>query len=228
MAPGAGADLTLGRTGSAVTRVLQVLVHNWPLKLAAIGLATLLYGGLVFSQSTQTFPDPSRSRSVASRPTRSCSPTRARHAGALHVAVGRPAHHLDLPGVDRHQRHRARQRPAERARDRGIDRRSHHRLRPGARPDDRRPRPAGHAHGSGPGVPGRPTGQRRAGRDDRRSEAGRGLRAGVRAGPGHRGPRGRPDPAGRDRRRPGGPARAGRRPRRRRGSGRTWTRPRRA
>ena len=55
MAPGAGADLTLGRTGAAVTRVLQVLVHNWPLKLAAIGLATLLYGGLVFSQSTQTF-----------------------------------------------------------------------------------------------------------------------------------------------------------------------------
>ncbi len=56
MAPGAGADHTLGRTGSAVTRVLQVLVHNWPLKLAAIGLATLLYGGLVFSQSTQSFP----------------------------------------------------------------------------------------------------------------------------------------------------------------------------
>ncbi|MDF2734553.1 MAG: hypothetical protein K0S97_1176 [Chloroflexota bacterium] len=55
MAPGAGADHTLGRTGSAVTRALQVLVHNWPLKLAAIGLATLLYGGLVFSQSTQTF-----------------------------------------------------------------------------------------------------------------------------------------------------------------------------
>jgi YbbR domain-containing protein len=55
VAPGAGADLTLGRTGSAVTRVLQLLVHNWPLKLAAIGLATLLYGGLVFSQSTQPF-----------------------------------------------------------------------------------------------------------------------------------------------------------------------------
>jgi YbbR domain-containing protein len=38
-----------------VTRVIRVLVHNWPLKLAAIGLATLLYGGLVFSQSTQPF-----------------------------------------------------------------------------------------------------------------------------------------------------------------------------
>jgi YbbR domain-containing protein len=52
----AGDDDPLGRTGSAVTRVIGVLVHNWPLKLAAIGLATLLYGGLVFSQSTQTFP----------------------------------------------------------------------------------------------------------------------------------------------------------------------------
>jgi YbbR domain-containing protein len=35
-----------------VTRVIGVLVHNWPLKLAAIGLATLLYGGLVLSQSS--------------------------------------------------------------------------------------------------------------------------------------------------------------------------------
>lgn len=38
-----------------MTRVLGVLIHNWPLKLAAIGLATLLYGGLVLSQSTATF-----------------------------------------------------------------------------------------------------------------------------------------------------------------------------
>jgi YbbR domain-containing protein len=37
-----------------VTRVIGVLVHNWPLKLAAIGLATLLYGGLVLSQSSAT------------------------------------------------------------------------------------------------------------------------------------------------------------------------------
>ena len=39
-----------------MTRALRVFVHNWPLKLAAIGLATLLYGGLVLSQSTRTFP----------------------------------------------------------------------------------------------------------------------------------------------------------------------------
>jgi YbbR domain-containing protein len=37
-----------------VTRVLGILVHNWPLKLAAIGLASLLYGGLVLSQSSAT------------------------------------------------------------------------------------------------------------------------------------------------------------------------------
>lgn len=38
-----------------MTRILGFVVHNWPLKLAAIGLATLLYGGLVLSQTTQTF-----------------------------------------------------------------------------------------------------------------------------------------------------------------------------
>lgn len=38
-------------------RILLRLVHNWPLKLAAVGLATLLYGGLVASQSTKTLSD---------------------------------------------------------------------------------------------------------------------------------------------------------------------------
>jgi YbbR domain-containing protein len=38
-------------------RLVRLLVHNWPLKLAAVGLATLLYGGLVVSQSTRTLPD---------------------------------------------------------------------------------------------------------------------------------------------------------------------------
>lgn len=37
-------------------RALAFVVRNWPLKLAAIGLATLLYGGLVLSQTTQEFP----------------------------------------------------------------------------------------------------------------------------------------------------------------------------
>jgi YbbR domain-containing protein len=40
-----------------VTRLLRVIVHNWPLKLAAVGLATLLYGGLVVSSSTTTFDE---------------------------------------------------------------------------------------------------------------------------------------------------------------------------
>lgn len=40
-----------------MTRILALLVHNWPLKLAAVGLATLLYGGLVVSQSTRTLSD---------------------------------------------------------------------------------------------------------------------------------------------------------------------------
>jgi YbbR domain-containing protein len=40
-----------------VTRLIGVIVHNWPLKLAAIGLATLLYGGLVLSQNATTFSE---------------------------------------------------------------------------------------------------------------------------------------------------------------------------
>ena len=36
-------------------RAVGFFIHNWPLKLAAIGLATLLYGGLVVSQTTQPF-----------------------------------------------------------------------------------------------------------------------------------------------------------------------------
>ena len=38
-----------------MTRAIGFVTHNWPLKLAAIGLATLLYGGLVLSQTTQDF-----------------------------------------------------------------------------------------------------------------------------------------------------------------------------
>ena len=40
-----------------MTRILTLLVRNWPLKLAAVGLATLLYGGLVVSRSTTTLND---------------------------------------------------------------------------------------------------------------------------------------------------------------------------
>jgi YbbR domain-containing protein len=37
-------------------RALRFVTHNWPLKLGAIGLASLLYGGLVLSQTTRDFP----------------------------------------------------------------------------------------------------------------------------------------------------------------------------
>lgn len=37
-------------------RILRRIIHNWPLKLAAVGLATLMYGGLAVSQNTQVFP----------------------------------------------------------------------------------------------------------------------------------------------------------------------------
>ena len=43
----------VGGPSAQVTRVIGVILHNWPLKLAAVGLATLLYGGLVLSQSAR-------------------------------------------------------------------------------------------------------------------------------------------------------------------------------
>lgn len=41
-----------------MTRLLTLVIHNWPLKIAAIGLASLLYAGLVLSQNVQTFNGP--------------------------------------------------------------------------------------------------------------------------------------------------------------------------
>jgi YbbR domain-containing protein len=38
--------------------VVRFIVRNWPLKLAAVALATLLYAGLVLSQATQEFRNP--------------------------------------------------------------------------------------------------------------------------------------------------------------------------
>ena len=40
----------------AAGRLGRLIVHNWPLKLAAVILATLLYAGLVASQDSNTFP----------------------------------------------------------------------------------------------------------------------------------------------------------------------------
>jgi YbbR domain-containing protein len=38
-----------------VRRFLRRLLNNWPLKLAAVGLATIMYGGLALSQNTQVY-----------------------------------------------------------------------------------------------------------------------------------------------------------------------------
>jgi YbbR domain-containing protein len=39
-----------------VSRIGRIIFHNWPLKLAAVVLATMLYAGLVVSSSVQEFP----------------------------------------------------------------------------------------------------------------------------------------------------------------------------
>jgi YbbR domain-containing protein len=41
-----------------VRRFLAFLVGNWPLKLGAIALATVLYGGVAISENTGTWPNP--------------------------------------------------------------------------------------------------------------------------------------------------------------------------
>jgi YbbR domain-containing protein len=43
-----------------VARVVRFVVRNWPLKLAALGLAFLLYAGLVLSQGVRIWPGPVR------------------------------------------------------------------------------------------------------------------------------------------------------------------------
>lgn len=44
--------------GRAVRRITRSVVHNWPLKLAAVVVATLLYAGLVASEDSKTYPGP--------------------------------------------------------------------------------------------------------------------------------------------------------------------------
>ncbi|MDP2349963.1 MAG: CdaR family protein [Chloroflexota bacterium] len=44
--------------GRSSLRIAAFVVHNWPLKLAAIILATLLYAGLVASENSGTYPGP--------------------------------------------------------------------------------------------------------------------------------------------------------------------------
>ena len=44
--------------GRLAQRLAGAIVHNWPLKLAAIGLATFLYAGFVASQDSNIYPGP--------------------------------------------------------------------------------------------------------------------------------------------------------------------------
>jgi YbbR domain-containing protein len=46
------------KTPRVLRRAIGVVTHNWPLKLAAIGLATFLYAGLVASQDASTIQGP--------------------------------------------------------------------------------------------------------------------------------------------------------------------------
>ena len=46
--------------GRVARRIVGGVVHNWPLKLAALVLATLLYVGLVATQDSNTYPGPIR------------------------------------------------------------------------------------------------------------------------------------------------------------------------
>jgi YbbR domain-containing protein len=47
-----------------VRRLLRIITYNWPLKVAAILLATLLYAGLVVSQSSFEFTSPIQIRTI--------------------------------------------------------------------------------------------------------------------------------------------------------------------
>ena len=138
----------VGRSDPAVRRILLRLVHNWPLKLAAVGLATLLYGGLVASQSTRDSGQHRRG-DPAGRPARRFVPAqfdRPRDRDPLLRAAGHPTALVGLPGVDRPGRDPARQRTPARARPRR--RRSTIRITVvGFQPSevDGRPRPPRHA-----------------------------------------------------------------------------------
>ena len=39
-----------------MTRLTGLITHNWPLKVAAVALATVLYAGLALSQNARTWP----------------------------------------------------------------------------------------------------------------------------------------------------------------------------
>ena len=205
-----------------MTRLLGIIVHNWPLKLAAIGLATLLYGGLVLSQSTATLtgvvPVDVRDQPPDTQLLKTIRPvTEIRYFAPSGV---RPIESdfeawVDLsdvePGTGPTQRPdpasvRRPARPRRRLRAPGRDRR--------ARSD----RPADRA---GRGRARRRPDRHRGRHGDGRTGRGRGRRARLGHRPGRRRARRRDHPVVGHRRRPGRRARPDRQRRRRRGPGRS-------
>lgn len=90
-------------------RLLGAIVYNWPLKLMAIALATILYAGLVVSQSTFPYDSPVPIR-VVNEPTDAVllvqlpDVSRIRYVASTDVGVGptRDTFHasVDLSGID--------------------------------------------------------------------------------------------------------------------------------
>jgi YbbR domain-containing protein len=92
-----------------VNRVLGLIFHNWPLKLAAIVLASMLYGGFVISQSVQEFDSPVRIDPVNLPATASLSGNLPQVTRIRYVSVGDASSRastdtfratIDLAGVD--------------------------------------------------------------------------------------------------------------------------------
>jgi YbbR domain-containing protein len=91
-----------------VRRILGRIVHNWPLKLAAVGLASLMYAGLALSQNTQTFPgvipvryvnEPARTVVTPSTP-EPINEVRYFADSSVPVATGTFLATIDLAGVE--------------------------------------------------------------------------------------------------------------------------------
>ena len=92
-----------------MSRLLGAIVYNWPLKLMAIALATLLYAGLVVSQSTFPFDTPIQIR-VINQPADAVLlvtlPTvnRIRYVASSDIGVGPTPNTfqatIDLSGID--------------------------------------------------------------------------------------------------------------------------------
>jgi YbbR domain-containing protein len=88
-----------------VRRILARIFNNWPLKVAAVGLATLMYGGLALSQNTQIYSGVIPTRYVNEPPDAVLSPpppvTLVRYfaASGATVATSTFVATIDLAGV---------------------------------------------------------------------------------------------------------------------------------